>query len=126
MNEEARSKATRTIWTIFFFTLVIINANVVFYGSVPVIENVIMTAIAAVAATGVSVAVWTSKNPFASDTQEEKFKRGERVKKLIELMDEDEIYELRQRLSDDFTDASDKVVVLGDDGELRSARRKPR
>lgn len=120
MNSEHKVKATKYVWATFFFALLISNASSVFYGQTPVIENVIMTVVVAIAACGASVAISTSENPFSSNEQdsENKLKRGERVKRLIDLMDDDELYELRQRLSKEYHAPPDDYVMLSDDGEL--------
>ncbi len=125
MNEELRLRATKYIWVAFFFTILVTNANVL-GGQTPGIENVIMTGIIALAATGSSITLWTTTNAFTSeDVQADtKLKRGERVKRLIDLMDEDELYELRQRLSDDYSEPPTDYMTLGDDGELQPAKIK--
>jgi len=124
MNNDFRLSATRTIWVAFFIGLLITNANVVFWGQTPIIENVLMTIIVAIAATGTSVAVWTSGHSSSNENAEDtKLKRGERVKRLIDLMDDDELHELRNRLSVDYTDSSNEYVVLGTDGELHHRKK---
>lgn len=125
MNTEHRLTATRYIWVVFFFALAISNANVILNGQELGAANVIMTMIVAIAAAGTTVAVWTSHDPFSSDdkTSDTKLKRGERVTRLIDLMDNDELHELRQRLSDEVADPVDDYVTLGDDGELHNINR---
>lgn len=125
MNEQVKLSATRAIWIAFFMALVVTNANVVFWAQTPGVANVIMTVIIGIATTATSIAIWTSQSPFDNgETDEAKLKRGERVKRLIDLMDDDELYELRERLSTDYTEQSDNYVVLGTDGELH--RKKPK
>lgn len=121
MNSEHRLTATRYIWVAFFFTMAIINANVMITGEAPSIANVIMTTILAIAATGTSIAIWHSPNHSSNEdsTSDTKLKRGERVTRLIELMDEDELHELRKRLSKEIDCSSEDYITLGDDGELR-------
>ena len=120
MNSEFRVSATKYIWVAFFLGLLVTSANVIFYGQTPGLENVIMTIVLAIAATGSSVAVWASLNSSSSQDEkgETKLKRGERVKRLIDLIDEDELYALRQRLSQDYAEPPADFVMLGDDGEL--------
>jgi hypothetical protein len=124
MNTEHRLTATRYIWVVFFFALAISNANVIMNGEALGAANVIMTMIVAIAATGTTVAVWTSHTPFSDEeTSDTKLKRGERVTRLIDLMDNDELHELRQRLSQKVDDPVDNYVTLGDDGELHNINR---
>lgn len=122
---EHRLSATKFIWVALFFGLLVINGNVLFFGQTPVIENVIMGVAVIIAAAGSTVAVWTSTNPFSdNETEDTKLKRGERVKRLIDLMDDDELYELRERLSTEYSTLSDNYVVLGSDGELHRPNKK--
>lgn len=120
MNNEHRLTATRYIWVTFFLALLITNASVIINGQAPVVENVIMTVIVAMAASGTSVAVWANQKSASSDEEmgDTKLKRGERVTRLIDLMDDDELYELRKRLSKEVADPADDYITLGDDGEL--------
>ena len=125
MSSEHRLSATKYIWVALFLGLFVINGNVFLFGQTPVIENVIMAVAMMIAAAGSTVAVWTSQNPFSDDEAEStKPKRGERVKQLIDLLDDDELYELRKRLSTNGTDEPDNYVVLGADGELHSRHQK--
>lgn len=119
MTGENKLSATRSIWAGFFFGLAVINANVLFAGQTPAIENVIMTVTVAIATTVATIAVWTSNSPSSdSEVADTKLKRGERVKRLIDLMDEDELYALRERLSTEYSENQDEFVVLGTDGEI--------
>jgi len=126
MNSEHRLTATRYIWVAFFFAMAISNMNVMVNGEALAIENIIMTTILAIAAAGSTIVIWATASRTSSDeeTSDTKLKRGERVTRLIDLMDEDELHELRQRLSTDNYDTTDEYVVLGDDGELRKRHLK--
>lgn len=126
MDSEHRLTATRYIWVAFFFALAISNMNVMVNGESLGIANIIVTTILAVAAAGSTVTIWTAAKPLSSSEEisDTKLKRGERVTRLIDLMDEDELQELRLRLSKDSHDASDEYIVLGDDGELRKRHMK--
>ena len=71
-----------------------------------------------VAAVFVNGFIWNWGQGLEGQTQAaEKAKRGEGVQRLVDLMDEDELYELRRRLEIDYSD-SPKRIILGDDGEL--------
>ena len=90
------------------------------------IANIIVTSILAVAAAGSTVTIWTAAKPLSSndETSDTKLKRGERVTRLIDLMDDDELHELRLRLSKETHNASDEYIMLGDDGELHKRHLK--
>jgi|GEM_PF-1771887 len=120
MNSEHRLTATRYIWIAFFFSLAIINSNVMISGLAPSVANVIMTTVLAIAVMASSIAIWATANSSSSDEDKSdtKLKRGERVTRLIELMDEDELHELRKRLSKEIDDPIEDYITLGNDGEL--------
>ena len=122
MDSHSRLTATRYIWTAFFFGLAVVNSNLFQGGEIGVgnIITTIMVVGAAIVGTGF---IWnwgdlpTIQSQSAEAEAENKLKRGERVQRLVELMDEDELYELRRRLEIDYSD-SPKRIILGDDGEL--------
>ncbi len=126
MDSEHRLTATRYIWVAFFFAMAISNMNVMANGEALGVENIIMTTILAIAAAGSTVSIWTAAKPLSSDGEKSdtKLKRGERVTRLIDLMDEDELHELRLRLSKETHSNSDEYIMLGDDGELQKHHRK--
>jgi len=117
MNDDSRQSATKYIWFGFLVALVVVNANSVIHAQDLGLANVVMTIAISIAALGGTSFVWTGNSSDGQDS-DTKLKRGERVKRLIDLMDEDELYELRQRLADDYSTPPDDYVMLGDDGEL--------
>jgi len=122
MNDEARQSATKYLMVVFLLGLVIVNSNTLLYGQTLGIENVIMTIVLAITMMGATSFIWTGQTSISRQSDSDaKLKRGERVKRLIDLMDEDELYALRQRLADDYSDPPDDYVMLGDDGELHRA-----
>ncbi len=118
MNSETKMSATKFIWVAFLLGLIVVNANVIINGESLGIANVIVTSVVALAAIASTNFVWMSPTESTNQTTDAKLKRGERVKQVIDLMDEDELYELRQRLADDYSNPPSDYVVLGDDGEL--------
>jgi len=126
MDSEHRLTATRYIWVAFFFAMAVSNMNVIVNGDSLGVANIIVTTILAIAAAGSTVTIWTAAKALSSrdETGDTKLKRGERVTRLIDLMDEDELHELRLRLSKDSSNESDEYIVLGDDGELRKRHMK--
>lgn len=126
MDSEHRLTATRYIWVAFFFAMAVSNMNVIVNGDSLGVANIIVTTILAIAAAGSTVTIWTAAKALSSrdETGDTKLKRGERVTRLIDLMDEDELHELRLRLSKDSPNESDEYIVLGDDGELRKRHMK--
>jgi hypothetical protein len=124
MNSEHRLTATRYIWVSFFFAMIIVNANVVMNGDALTAINVVMTTVIALAATGTTVSIWATANGSSEESDDTKLKRGERVTRLIDLMDDDELYELRKRLSKEVDMPHDDYVTLEDDGELRHRQLK--
>ena len=128
MDAESRRHATRYIWVAFFFGMVFANGNAVFNGlSLEVWNMVISIVIAGVALVSTGfVWNWGDLPVIASQSKqqsaEDKLKRGERVERLIELMDADELYELRRRLEDDYGDDELTDAIVGSDGELIQRR----
>lgn len=118
MDNESRLSATKYIWVVFLLALLIVNANVIIQSDPLSFTNVIMTGVIAVAAMGGTSFVWAGQTENTGATSDEKLKRGDRVKRLIDLMDEDELYELRKRLASDYSETPEDYVMLGDDGEL--------
>lgn len=120
MNHEGAIKAIRQIWVSCLVALFIVNSNMIIHAQPIDIANVIITAIIAGAAVLISGAIWgisEAGNNNESLSSDEKLKRGERVERLIQLMEADELYELRQRLQENYREPQ-ADYMLGDDGEL--------
>ena len=125
MESKRRLSATKYIWFGFFLALAVTNGNVIFFGQEPGIGNVILGVVIAVATCASTLGIWAFQpNIQNEDAGDTKLKRGERVKRLIDLMDDDELYELRERLSTDYSAAQDNYVMLGSDGEIHHRKHK--
>lgn len=127
MKHQSAASAMRYIWTAFLFALFIVNSTMIIHGQPVEFANIVMTAIIATAATATSIVIWGVTAAYGQEGEQtqsdEKLKRGQRVERLIELMEPDELYELRNRLQDSYKE-SDENYMLGDDGELLRKRAK--
>ncbi len=128
MDAESRRHATRYIWVAFFFGMVFANGNAVFNGLPLEVWNMVISIVIAGVALVSTGFVWNwgdlpvIESQSKKQSAEDKLKRGERVERLIELMDADELYELRRRLEDDYGDNELTDAIVGSDGELIQRR----
>ena len=122
MNSDSRLTATRYIWLAFFFGLLVVNSNMVFYGASLDVGNVVMTIIVTIAALGATGFVWSfgapnMGNTYISSETQGKGKRApsDKLSMLRELLTEDELDAFKQRLMDETAGQHDDNYT---DGEL--------
>jgi hypothetical protein len=115
MDQESRGNLTIALW---FLSAVMISALFISAAAQgELTSGHIQLAIAMlVLATFGTIAVWRGNY---GGTQEEKTKRS-RVDSLLNDLSDDDLLELKQRLSD--VDGEPSVHTIGDDGELRRSR----
>ncbi len=136
MEAQARLRATYAIWTAFFLGLLVVNANAIFNNAELSWVNMVLSIVVALSAVGSTAFVWgfgaagqagagQAAGVNQQQGQVEKQKRLSRADALMEMLDEDTLEALRQRLEarDDHPQQVPLDALLDEDGEIRRSGR---
>ena len=123
MNDK-RLAATRFIWGILALLLMSVIVALALSGSTLEPAGSILIGLLIVAAATSTIAIWKAPaNDLSSP--DKKAKRGDRIANLMARLDDDEMYELRERLarSHELEDTRTRLESWYDDESFDEARR---
>lgn len=123
MNDK-RLSATRFIWSILAILLLSVIMMLALSGSTLDRAGSILIGLLIIAAAVSTIAIWKAPADFQA-ARSGKAKRGDRIADLLAHLDDDEIYELQNRLghSHELDNARSRVEDWYDDESSYEARR---
>lgn len=117
MTDDQRSTLTITLWFLSAIVLAALFIAAAIQGELTA-AHVAFASVLLLLATSGSVAIWRMK---ADETQPEKAK-GRRLDSLLRDLSDDDLLELKHRLSAVDSDQQTLTEYLEDDGEIRQRR----
>jgi hypothetical protein len=117
MSEERRATLSIGLW---FLSAIVLAALFIASAAQGALTSahVALASVILILATVGTISIWRMKD---SETQSEKTKRR-RVDSLIDDLSDDELAELKHRLTGRDSDRENLMDYLGDDGEIRQQR----